>query len=82
VKAERPSRTARRGLVARPIFRFIGEPQISAWTPDEMAADLRSAGFEVREDSGMSDWNERYAQRDARVEGRAYYMRVVVARTP
>ena len=61
------------------IFRLIGEPQISAWTPDEMAAELRSVGFEVREDSGMIEWNERFAQRHARVD-RGYYMHVVVAR--
>jgi methyltransferase (TIGR00027 family) len=71
--------TTRRGLLAQLIFRLIGEPQISAWTPEEMAADLRSAGFEVREDSGMTEWNERFAQRRGRVE-RGAHMRVVVAR--
>jgi len=71
--------TTRRGLFTQLIFRLIGEPQISAWTPEEMAADLRSAGFEVREDSGMADWNERFAERRGRVE-RGSYMRVVVAR--
>ena len=43
---------------------LIGEPQISAWTPEEMAADLGSVGFAVRDDSGMGDWNERFAQSD------------------
>jgi hypothetical protein len=43
-----------------------------------MAADLKSAGFEVREDSGMMDWNERFAQGKAKVE-RAAYMRIAVA---
>jgi methyltransferase (TIGR00027 family) len=71
--------TTRRGLLAQLIFRLIGEPQISAWTPEEMAADLRSAGFQVREDSGMTQWNERFAERRGRVE-RGAYMRVVVAR--
>ena len=71
--------TSRRGLFAQLIFRLIGEPQISAWTPDEMAADLRSAGFEVREDTGAVDWNERFAERRGRVE-RATYMRVAIAR--
>jgi methyltransferase (TIGR00027 family) len=71
--------TMRRGLFSQLIFRLIGEPQISSWTPDEMAADLRSAGFEVREDSGMIDWNERFAQRQGRIE-RGSHMRVVVAR--
>ena len=71
--------TGTRGLFSRLIFRLIGEPQISAWTPEEMAADVQSAGFVVREDSGMTDWNERFAQGGARVEKR-FYMRVVVAR--
>ena len=71
--------SAHRRFFASLMFRLIGEPQISAWTPDEMAADLRSAGFEVREDSGMADWNERFAERRGRVE-RGSYMRVVVAR--
>ena len=71
--------TARRGLLAQLIFRLIGEPQISSWTPDEMAADLHAAGFAVRADSGMADWNERFAERRGRVE-RGSYMRVVVAR--
>ena len=71
--------TEHRGWISRTIFRLIGEPQISAWTPEEMAADLHSVGFEVREDSGMTDWNARFAQRSARVD-RGYYMHVVVAR--
>ena len=71
--------TIHRGPLARLLFRLIGEPQISAWTPDEMAADLGSVGFTVREDTGMADWNERFAQRSARVE-RGFYMRVVVAK--
>jgi methyltransferase (TIGR00027 family) len=72
--------TIHRRLFARLMFRLIGEPQISAWTPEEMAADLRSVGFVVREDSGMADWNERYAQGRAKVE-RGSYMRVAIART-
>jgi methyltransferase (TIGR00027 family) len=71
--------TAHRRFIARLIFRLIGEPQISAWTPAEMAADLRSAGFVVRDDTGMADWNARFAQGRARVE-RGAYMRVAVAR--
>ncbi|MEO7963004.1 MAG: class I SAM-dependent methyltransferase [Gemmatimonadaceae bacterium] len=33
--------TEHRRLFARLIFRLIGEPQISAWRREEMAADLR-----------------------------------------
>src|SRR6185503_5106961 len=43
--------TGARRLFARLILRLIGEPHISAWTPAEMASDLRAAGFTVREDS-------------------------------
>jgi len=72
--------TMLRRFLMRLIFRLIGEPQISAWTPAEMAADLRSAGFVVREDSGMADWNDRFAQGEAKVK-RAFYMRIAIART-
>jgi methyltransferase (TIGR00027 family) len=70
--------TSHRGLFARLIFRLIGEPQISTWSPEEMASDLRLAGYRVHEDSGMLDWNSRFARNEARVS-RGYYMRVVVA---
>jgi O-methyltransferase involved in polyketide biosynthesis len=69
----------RRGF-ARLMFRLIGEPQISAWTPEEMAADLRSVGFVVGEDSSIAQWNNRFARGEAKVE-RGFYMRVAVART-
>ena len=72
--------TAHRGFFAQLLFRLIGEPQISAWTREEMAADLRAAGFVVSEDSGMIDWNERFAEGRAKVE-RAAYMRVATAST-
>jgi len=71
--------TAHRRFFARLMFRLIGEPQISAWTPDEMAADLRAAGFVVREDSSIADWNDRFAQGQAKVE-RGFYMRIAIAR--
>ena len=71
--------SAHRRFFARLMFRLIGEPQISAWTREEMAADLQSAGFTVGEDSGMTDWNDRFAQGQAKVE-RASYMRIATAR--
>jgi methyltransferase (TIGR00027 family) len=71
--------TAHSGLWARLMLRLIGEPQISMWTKEEMAADLGSVGFVVREDSGMAEWNARFAQGKARVE-RALYMRIVIGR--
>ena len=70
--------TAHRRLFMRLMFRLIGEPQISAWTPNEMASDLHSAGFVVREDSGMADWNVRFAQARGNVE-RGAYMRIAIA---
>ncbi len=71
--------SAHRRFLASLMFRLIGEPQISAWTRDAMAADLRAAGFTVNEDSGMADWNDRFAQGKAKVE-RAPYMRIAIAR--
>lgn len=71
--------TAHRRWLARLMFRLIGEPQISAWAREEMAAELGSAGFGVVDDSGMLDWNSRFANGEARAE-RGAYMRVAVAR--
>jgi methyltransferase (TIGR00027 family) len=71
--------TVHRRLFARLMFRLIGEPQISAWSPEEMAADLRSVRFVVREDSNMSEWNQRFARGQAKVQ-RGAYMRIAVAR--
>ena len=70
--------SAHRRFFARLLFRLIGEPQISSWSPEEMAAELRAAGFGVREDTSMADWNARFAQGSAKVE-RGWYMRVAVA---
>ncbi len=69
---------AHRRVFARLMFRLIGEPQISSWTEEEIAADLRSVRFTVREDSGMIDWNQRFAHGQAKID-RGSYMRVVVA---
>lgn len=66
------------GFIGKMILRFIGEPQISAWDPAEMSAYLRKVGFSVREDSNMTDWNERFADGEAKVK-RGYYMRIAVA---
>lgn len=66
-----------RNLIARLMFRLIGEPMISAHTPAEMKSELSAVGFEVREDGGMVDWNRRFAGGQAN-ESRGSYMRVVV----
>ncbi len=71
--------TVHRRLLARLAYWLIGEPQPSAWTPEEMAAELGTIGFAVREDSGMINWNNQFAQGKGNVT-RAYYMRVAVAR--
>jgi methyltransferase (TIGR00027 family) len=71
--------TIHRRWLMRLIFRLIGEPQISAWQPEEMAADLGAAGFKVHEDSSITDWNARFAHGGAKVD-RAAYMRIAVAR--
>jgi O-methyltransferase involved in polyketide biosynthesis len=72
--------TVRPWFLVRLMLRLISEPQISAWTPEEMAADLRSIGFVVHEDAGMADWNDRFAQGRAKVE-RGPYIRIAIART-
>lgn len=72
--------TMRRGFLMQLMFRLIGEPHISSWSPEEMSADLRSVGFVVQEDSGMADWNNRFAQGGAKVD-RAFYMRMAVGRS-
>jgi methyltransferase (TIGR00027 family) len=71
--------TGHSGLLARLMLRLIGEAQISMWTKEEMAADLKSVGFVVREDSGIAEWNARFARGEARVE-RALYMRIAIGR--
>lgn len=68
-----------RSLFASLMFRLIGEPMISHWTPAQIAAEIHSVGFDVQEDSGMRDWNARFAAGKAQVD-RGSYMRIVVAR--
>ncbi|HMF99902.1 MAG TPA: class I SAM-dependent methyltransferase [Gemmatimonadaceae bacterium] len=69
--------TMRTGLV-RLIFRLLGEPVKSKWSPEEMAAALRAAGFGVIEDSGLADWAKRFATGTVNV-GPGRMMRIVVA---
>jgi hypothetical protein len=67
----------RRGLVGV-ILRMLGEPDQSSWTPGEMAEDLRVAGFDIAEDSGIADWAARFAAE--RVDSQRFReMRIVVA---
>ena len=67
----------RRGFAAL-LLRLLGEPAKSKWSPEEMAADLRAAGFQVADDSGVEDWARRYAT--GTVNTRAgRIMRIVVA---
>jgi methyltransferase (TIGR00027 family) len=73
--------TVQRRLLARIIFQLVGEPMISKWSPEEMASDLRAAGFEVHEDSGMADWVKRFAA-SAPGTQYGYFMRIAVARRP
>lgn len=72
-------RVVHRRLRERVLFRLMGEAQISAWTREEMAADLKAAGYVVDEDTGMSDWNDRFARSQANIGGAAY-MRIATAR--
>ena len=70
--------TIHRQWFAKIIYWLIGEPQISAWTRDQMAEELKGAGFEVQHDSGMNDWNARFANGEAETH-RGAFMRVAVA---
>ena len=69
--------TMRTGLV-RLIFRLLGEPVKSKWSPEEMAVALRAAGFGVIEDSGLDEWAKRFATGTVNV-GAGRMMRIVVA---
>lgn len=67
----------RRGLFGL-YLRLIGEPVRSAWSPAQMAGELAHGGFEVSEDTGVTEWAQRYAT--GQVEMRAgRVMRVAVA---
>jgi methyltransferase (TIGR00027 family) len=61
------------------LLSVLAEPVKSQWSREEMAGDLRAAGFDVIDDSGIEDWAKRFAMGtvDTRV-GRV--MRIVVAR--
>jgi len=72
--------TTMRHWLIRLVMRLVGEPVRSKSSPQEMAADLGAAGFEIVSDSGGEDWATRFASGpvDLRV-GRI--MRVAVAKT-
>jgi methyltransferase (TIGR00027 family) len=70
--------SANRRWLAGLIFRLMGEPMISSYQPVAMAAELEAAALRVREDSGMTDWNDRYARGAANVK-RGHFMRIAVA---
>ncbi|SRR5258708_7727465 len=70
---------ANRRFLMQLIFRLVGEPMISKWSPEEMAAVLRAAGLEVQEDSGMADWAGRFAPGAPPMRA-GLFMRVAVAR--
>jgi len=67
------------GFFGKLILRLIGEPQINSCSPEEMATEMRSVGFAVREDSNMTDWNDRFGGSEGKVK-RGSYMRIVVAK--
>ena len=67
----------RDGLL-RLLFRALGEPVKSNWSPEEMAEALRAAGFGVVEDSGAEDWAKRFVAGTVDM-GAGRVMRIVVA---
>ena len=54
--------TERRRGIMRWVLRYLGEPDKSALTPQEMQADLDAEGFRVEEDWAIVEWG--YAIRD------------------
>ena len=70
--------TTMRGRFVRMLFRALGEPVKSEWSPEEMAEALRAARFGVVEDSGAEDWAKRFATGTVDM-GAGRVMRIVVA---
>lgn len=67
----------RRGLMAL-WLRVLGEPDLSVWSPEDMARGLRDAGFRVDDDTGIAEWARRFAEGDINLRAGAV-MRVAVA---
>ena len=62
----------RRAWLVAGILRWWGEPAIGLRTREEMASELATVGFAVREDTSAGDWGDKYgapirAQRGARI---------------
>jgi len=72
-----PLRSLRRSLLGV-FLRLLGEPVKSKSSPEEMAADLRAAGFDVTEDSGIADWAKRFVTGVVKIQA-GHAMRLVVA---
>lgn len=71
--------TTMRTATVRLLLRLLGEPVRSASSIEQMAADLRAAGFQVVEDTGMADWAKRFAVGEVNMSA-SKSMRIVEAR--
>lgn len=58
------------------LLRFVGEPMISHCSPLEMRAELDTAGFDVEDDSGVTEWISRHGGS----EKATHVARIAVAR--
>jgi O-methyltransferase involved in polyketide biosynthesis len=52
---------------SRTLFRALGEPILGAITPEDLARELRDAGFDVLSDTGAVDWARAHGGFSARV---------------
>jgi methyltransferase (TIGR00027 family) len=63
------------------LFRWWGEPQVDARTPEQVATAMAAAGFLASQDTGMKEWAERFGARIPR-SPRLNRLRVVLGKVP
>ena len=71
--------TAKHRELAGLLLRLVGEPNRSAFSPQELGSELAAAGFEVEEDQGTSEWSARFGGAVPE-KGTARIARIAVAR--
>lgn len=72
--------TSMRAGIVRLVLRLLGEPVRSKSSIEDMAADLRAAGFHVVEDTGLAEWAARFATGEVNLNAGGV-MRIVEARS-
>jgi len=48
------------GRIPPQLFGLFGEPFLTAWSPEQMAAELRSSGWQATDDTGVLEWVARF----------------------